>query len=233
MKNRKTVNEVFPLWKSSEGIFNLLNVYPVPWRGNPNVNPSMLDFDYHGNHSGNKLVSPLVENLANSGTGGIGSLIASIVWTKYGKQFEKLWATLNFEYDPIANVDGIEEETIHNTETGSGENTASGTSNSVSSASGSDTEHVKRNGYNTTQATDTDNTSATTQSNGNNTTTNNTHSDTSTTSEGTTTRTLRRKGNIGVTMSQQLINAERDLWYWNYFEQVYSMIDEILTLKVW
>lgn len=43
-------------------------------------------------------------------------------------------------------------------------------------------------------------------------------------------RTLHRYGNIGVTTSQKMIADERDLWVWNYFEQIYNDIDSVLAL---
>ena len=49
----------------------------------------------------------------------------------------------------------------------------------------------------------------------------------------TTDRTLKRSGNIGVTTSQQMIESERNLWFWSYFEKVFSDVDNILTLKIY
>lgn len=46
-------------------------------------------------------------------------------------------------------------------------------------------------------------------------------------------RQLTRKGNIGVTTSQQMIQSERDLWLWKFFEQVFKDIDSILTLSIY
>ena len=45
-------------------------------------------------------------------------------------------------------------------------------------------------------------------------------------------RTLTRKGNIGVTTSQQMIQSERELWLWNFYEQIFSDIDREITLDV-
>ena len=45
---------------------------------------------------------------------------------------------------------------------------------------------------------------------------------------------LTRKGNIGVTTTQQMIQSERDLWIWNYFyEVVFPSIDKLLAIKVY
>ena len=47
-------------------------------------------------------------------------------------------------------------------------------------------------------------------------------------------RTLTRHGNIGVTTSQQMIESERQLWIWNYFQNiVFPDIDKTLTLAIY
>ena len=44
---------------------------------------------------------------------------------------------------------------------------------------------------------------------------------------------LTRSGNIGVTTSQQMIEAERALWIWNYFDIIFADIDKLLTLQIY
>lgn len=57
---------------------------------------------------------------------------------------------------------------------------------------------------------------------------------TSGTTSDTSQRTLTRSGNIGVTTSQQMIEAERNLWMWNFFTEVlYPDLDDILTLQIY
>ena len=46
-------------------------------------------------------------------------------------------------------------------------------------------------------------------------------------------RVLTRKGNIGVTTTQQMAQSEIDLWRWNFFRSVFSDIDSVLTLKIY
>lgn len=46
--------------------------------------------------------------------------------------------------------------------------------------------------------------------------------------------TLTRYGNIGVTTSQQMIQAERDLWMWNFFNNVvFKDMDNLLTIAIY
>lgn len=59
-----------------------------------------------------------------------------------------------------------------------------------------------------------------------------------TTDSGTDTHTrnytLTRTGNIGVTTTQQMIEQERELWIWNYFENtVFPDIDKVLTIGIY
>ena len=44
---------------------------------------------------------------------------------------------------------------------------------------------------------------------------------------------LTRSGNIGVTTSQQMIQSERDLWVWKFFEQVFQDVDTVLSIDVY
>lgn len=46
-------------------------------------------------------------------------------------------------------------------------------------------------------------------------------------------RELTRKGNIGVTTTQQMINSELELREYNLIEAIYNDIDSILTLKIY
>ena len=45
---------------------------------------------------------------------------------------------------------------------------------------------------------------------------------------------LTRRGNIGVTTSQQMLQSERDLWLWNYFSDVvFPDLDKLLTIPIY
>ena len=43
---------------------------------------------------------------------------------------------------------------------------------------------------------------------------------------------LHRVGNIGVTTNQKLISEERNLWIWNYFDDIFKDIDREITLAI-
>jgi len=204
-----------------QAIFHALQSFDVPWKSlNVNVN---LDSDYNICHSGKKITSPLVDFFIDSETGKIDStsmtLLANIIYTKYGVKWNRQWATMSFEYDPISNYDMIEEMTNDTTVHEFGHSIAGNYSDNGNNEN-------KKAGFNSTEyQKDTQNIS---QSSG---TQSNTES-----GENTDTRnyTLTRKGNIGVTTSQQMIESERNLWMWNFFDEiVYPDVDRVLTINMY
>ena len=52
-------------------------------------------------------------------------------------------------------------------------------------------------------------------------------------SEDETLRQLRRRGNIGVTTTQQMIEQERSVLEWVYFSRIFEDIDKVLTLDIY
>ena len=51
-------------WLSGNGIFTVMaSNNSLPWANNPT--PIDLDYDYYGNHSGNKITSCLVDKLSD------------------------------------------------------------------------------------------------------------------------------------------------------------------------
>lgn len=127
MTEYKTLNEVYSNWMNS-GIFSDLQNFDVPWK-DKNIN-SDLDIAYHGNHSGDKIVSVLVDRFI-SDDGSLSSdgrnKIASAMFAVYGENWKKLWNTTIQEYNLLDNTDAYITETT-NTE-----------QNTNSSNSGTDT----------------------------------------------------------------------------------------------
>lgn len=50
---------------------------------------------------------------------------------------------------------------------------------------------------------------------------------------GKSSRKLTRTGNIGTNTFQNLINQERDLWKWNFYEKVFQDVDSVLTIPIY
>ena len=112
----KTVNEVFNEWLTGGGIFESLDDYNVPWK-NENIS-RQLDLQYHGNHSGNKYISPLVDTILGDNehlTDANVTELAGVVFALNAKNWAREWATMSFVYDPIENYSMVEEMTNDNT----------------------------------------------------------------------------------------------------------------------
>lgn len=285
----KKLDDVFSF---DSGIFAKLQVLNVPWR--MEGMQASLDLEYHGNRSGQKYISPLVDKMLINGelSDTNKGKLASVIFTMYGKNWEKLWNTLSFDYDPIENYRMVETETTQ----GTSSNTSVKTGSYTDAHSGSDThdtdgtvkytgdDTVKHTGTDTTQNTGTITNTGTVEtsvygfnssnkvpagaSEPNTTTTNNltdtntknltdtdtknltdttdmsltdtynstmTHTDNNLTDtitgSDTGNRQLTRSGNIGVTTSQQMIESERILWDWIFFDRVFKDIDSVLTLS--
>ena len=103
MQKRKTLIDVFPDWKTGGGIFEALQTLDVPWK-TPNI-ALFLDFQYYGNISGNKNISPLVKKFmgGNELTSLEISTLASLIYNLNSVTWAKEWATLSAEYNPIEN----------------------------------------------------------------------------------------------------------------------------------
>lgn len=254
--NLPTLNEVIPDWINN-GFFSILQNQNPPWA--TETSPTDLDIIYHGSRSGSKLVSPLVERFIENGVISSTNLakIAKAALTVYGKNWSKLYATLSLSYNPIENYSLTEIETTNergiengiNSTTTTGEHTAAHTGTDKHDGTSNVTNNVTNNngifGFNSTESTPANDQTGT--ATGANTTADtetvdltdktNDSENGSTTHEIKTgkdnTRELTRSGNIGVTTSQQMIESERDLWKWNFFEQVFSDVDELLTIPIY
>ena len=137
--------------------------------------------------------------------------LMEIFWTHYGDNIEKIRTALTAAYDPLHNYDMEEKTTPDLTETiqsktnvrTSGSNKVYGFNSSTAvPATDSQTDTV-------TQGADTANQTKKTN---------------------TGTNTLTRKGNIGVTTSQQMLISELDLRSQHEFEEyLFTFLDQIMT----
>lgn len=202
----KTLNEYQTGGITGNGIFNALSTYHS-W-----MDATLMDYEYYYNHSGDKIASNLVVAFGNDF-----SKITSIIENRFGKQWDRLHATLTMEYNPIENYNMSESTTI--------ESSKEGTINDTSNTNTTTTGNLKTYGYNSDIATPTDSNDGTSVGQASAT-------NISTGTE-TTTNTINRSGNIGVTTSQQLIQSERDLYLWDFYEQIYIDVDKVLTLPIY
>lgn len=89
--------------------FSELDTLDVPWKS-LNIG-QVLDIQYHGNLSGGKFISPLVYNLLDENrhlTPENRHTLALVLFNMFGKNWQKLFDTLNFEYNPIENYNMVE-----------------------------------------------------------------------------------------------------------------------------
>lgn len=250
------IKEAFSQWGLFTAFENLSN-RPPPW--SRDITPLLFDIRYR-TRSGDKTASKFLEYFTPLDATKI-NLLATYLADVYYSNWERLYNTLNLEYNPISNYDMTETETVSDT----GENTKQQTTTDTATESRSDTSESeasnnttntntlngtltgKKTGFNSgsfvddTQqlnnqtesgATNNTATSETSSSKTGSLNSTNTINGTDTTSKNIE-RELNRSGNIGVTTSQQMIERERELYLWNFFDVVFSDIDKILTLKVY
>lgn len=116
--DRKTVDDVFPDWLDGGGIFSYLQAYGVPWQTAFTGIEERLDFIYHGSHSGDKLISPFVRKMISGDevTAEEADIIAASLFSMFGANWAKEYATLSAQYDPIENYSMREQMTNDTTE---------------------------------------------------------------------------------------------------------------------
>ena len=250
------LRDVFSGWESGTGLFSFLAAQTtMPWANAENVDNSVLDIAYFGNHSGGKFCAPLVKLLIDE-DGVIPSAarvtIAKILISKYLSNWNHLWETNVVAYSPIHNYDMHEERdlatTDDNVETTDGELSRTGTEGLThgmveSTQHGRTEDNVNyKYGLNTTEYqqnrsdenVSTEGGTTTTTDSGTDTTTRNLVDSTDQTvtedNEGTEHEETHRYGNIGVTTTQKLLQEERNLWLWNFFDEVFNDLDKELAL---
>ena len=250
------LRDVFSGWESGSGIFSVLAAQAtVPWANVENVDNSVLDVAYFGNHSGGKFCAPLVKLLIDEDgvvPAAARVTIAKILISKYLNNWNHLWETNVAVYSPIHNYDMYEERdlatTDDNVETTDGELSHTGTEGLThgmveSTQHGRTEDNVNyKYGLNTTEYqqnrsdenVSTEGGTTTTTDSGTDTTTRNLVDSTDLTvkqdNEGTEHEETHRYGNIGVTTTQKLIQEERNLWLWNFFDEVFNDLDKELAL---
>ena len=148
------LNDVFPEWAGQEGGFflqmeNLVNAFP--WSAK--VPASYLDASYHGAHSGEKFVSPLVYNFLNtegeltsSGFAHIAFAVQSVYWQKWNH----IWSLYESRYNPLDTYTYTEESTRTISDEGNNEVTKAATD--TLRHSGTDTEQSSGSVNRTTES---------------------------------------------------------------------------------
>ena len=106
------LNEVYENWATGDGVFTDLNEFDVPWKDSEDENTvANLNMAYHGAHSGDKNVSPVVYKFLKSEDENTREKLARIIYTMFADKWAKLWALMEIEYNPLSNYDMEEHET--------------------------------------------------------------------------------------------------------------------------
>lgn len=180
-------------------------------------------------------------------------ILAKIIVGKYKQNWQRLWDTNAAVYSPIHNYDMYEERDLATTEDETidtdGTLARSGTESTQygrveTVGHGRTNEQISyKYGINTNtndpkpsdKVTNTEGGATTTTLSGTDTDTRNLTDTTDETrtkdNDGTEHEEIHRYGNIGVTTTQKLLQEERQLWLWNYFDQIFSDIDKELALS--
>lgn len=245
------VNEFYDSWLTGDGVFTDLNAYDVPWKVEDvtenNKIVMSLNFAYHGNHSGDKNVSPVVNKFIRDEVATPRAKLADTLFIMYGDKWARLWDAMHAEYNPIENYDLHELETpaeVTRTIT-----PAATTETITPPEITTEIKPAKTTIENDVSAFNSgdyaDNTKTTTTGDVNDKGTESVDIDTAGTNKleidaaGTDVltvqneRELYRHGNIGIQSATDLLKREIDLRQWNYFNGVFNDIDTLLTLSIY
>ncbi len=222
MWNQKRLNDVFTM---PGGIFTFLQNYDVPWKSE-NMHAE-LDAEYHFNTAGQRYISPLVRQYlgeAETLTDEQKTALAGIIYSMHAMKWAKLWATLEFTYNPIENYDMTEEMQDDTTKDTYGRTDTRTITYGKKTEDKTDIQGFDSTEYKPADKFTEDLSGSDIDENA---------------AGGSDTRehsyTLTRHGNIGVTTSQQMIESERNLWVlWQYFyDVVFPDINRVLTLSIY
>lgn len=252
MLNRPKLNELFSGWFNDEaGIFAALDYYEhrIPWY--ETVSGLSLDRIYFGHRSGEKISSRFLMSYTEDGalTTTAKRALAGDILELFNVNWSRLWKTYIAEYEPLNSFDVTTSRELvksdSETENSSGVSTRSdevehGKSTTVTHGKtvATDTDEY---GFNSSTAVPSDKVSS--EEGG---TTVNADSGTDSTSgsssddrerykvnSGNELENVRKYGNVGTVTPQRLITEERKVWIWQYFEQIFSDLDNLLAIKTY
>lgn len=244
------LNDIYSSWTSNgffTQLYNYLTSQSITKEWLPSASTTPLDLQYHGNHSGDKLISSLVYKLYKIDEEEIqSSTLTEIVKTFfviYQKDIDRMWEVYTTEYEPSENYNMIEHG-------------ADGKKDSKTTTTVTPNEHnvqVKTDsdvyGFNSSTAVNSGDVTQTTTYNGDPTITtisgwdaqNNSQSMQNPINEQTLNgfketneHYFIRHGNIGVTTTQQMLESEIALWQWNFYNSyLFKVLDKFLTLSIY
>lgn len=225
--------------------------YHLPRYGD--VTAKQMGIAYVLQHSGEKLCTNLVENYLDDDNHiteeGL-NIIGSILTNMYKDSWDRMWAAITAEYNPIENYDRNSEITDEKEGTDTtvdkfaekhDSSTIGNQTNSDTIGGGTDTTENEISAFNSLSYQDSNKTTNTVASRTNSITlggrsdsiTYGSHDDEHETTYGSkVTRTEHTHGNIGVTTNQQMIESELELRKKNFYQIIFKDVDSYLALKI-
>lgn len=227
-----TLNEAFSDYATKGGIFS--NIGNLPWLSI--MLGTQLDTMYFDTHSGERFSSRIITKRV----GDDGSLatadrktISALVYARFRTQWSRLWATMNPNYEPLTNYQMTEDETGNHTDTRTPDITRKHTGTDKNEGDSHVNNQSNLWGFNSDTSVPADMSDGDTTVNTTN-TRDLTDTETGTdTTAGQNTRKLTRTGNIGTNTFQNLLQQERNLWMYDFFEQIFKDVDSVLTIPIY
>ena len=224
--------DVYANYPTDGGVFSPMTT--APWvETMTGVN---LDIAYLDGHSGERFCSNIINRRLDDSSvlsSDNRTLISNILWAMFGIQWTRLWETMNPNYEPLTNYKMTEDETGNNTYTRTPNLTRKHTG--TDNGEGSTTMNTQNNlwGFNSESSIPSDMRDGTYTANNTN-TRDLTDTETGTdTTAGDNIRKLTRTGNIGTNTFQNLLQQERNLWMYNFFEHIFKDVDSVLTIPIY
>ena len=213
-----TINE---LYEKGISIFALLQEKEVPWKA-LNI-AGELDTIFHHVKAKNLICNSLCEDIS-------GDALAGIVYSYNIENWQKLWENYTSKYNPIDNYNRHEETVLTDT----GNDTTVKNGSMINTMAGSTTAMDASTIYAFNSDTDTNVSGGKSVVTPDTTTTdtfNNVEDKRTLNTEHKTVSDI--SGNIGVTTSAQMISENINLWKWNYFDDVFGSIIQLITTGVY
>lgn len=242
------LNEVYEDWIEGDGVFSDLASFEVPWANEEDENlVANLNMAYHGSHSGDKNISPIIYKFLKSEDENTREKLARIIFTMYNDKWSRLWALMELEYNPIENYNMTENETpAETTRTVTPAETTETITPAETTIETMPPRIINEEKVSAFNSSDyVDRTLSTSEGDADAKGTESIDVDTAGSNKievdeaGTDVltvqnpRELTRSGNIGVTTSQQMAQSEIELRKWLYYESVFNDIDNVLTLSIY
>lgn len=212
-------------------------------------NPTLLDLEYFGNYSGSKETSTVIDTMLISKgeeelTDDMKNVLVDLAYYKYGKNWNNLWKTMTIQYEMLDTYNVTKKETGTDTDkeerdlttTGKSKNNKSYTDTSEnSSQTNNDTQLY---GFNSNIPVGADNAQNADSTKGLDEGSSTHESDTTGTDKGSIIKTripdltTTTKGNI-FTSPQKLVQEERKVWEYIFYNELYKNLDEIFTCPIY